>query len=246
MKETIGIIGITGDLGSQLAQTLAAHDLNVIGCSLTLPDGPTIAEVIAQADIIHVCAPLSVLDNAIIASGKLVVLHDSVMSSSLQARSQYLQGNAAIVHMLMNAARSVVIANESTQRDRIAAHATQLGYTVHTMSVAEHDQLMARSQAPLAVLCQVLLPFLFEQQDKGLLTPSGELLAQTLHSRRLAWTDETIRSILSNPELKTLVSEISDVIDEASSNPPASSLEKRHKKYGFRASLRRVKRLGRP
>ena len=246
MKETIGIIGITGDLGSQLAKTLAASGIPTIGCSLTLPDGPRVAEIIAQSDIIHVCAPLTTMHGVSIPDGKLVVLHDSVMSSSLQARTDHLQGNAAIVHMLMNSARSVVVAQESAQVDRITGHLQQLGYTTHHMSVVDHDQLMARSQAPLAVLCQVLLPFLFEQQDKGLLTPSGELLASTLHSRQLAWTDETIRSILSNPELKVLLHEITSVVNQAGDSAPDIVLvEKVHKKYSLGAAIQQLQRLKR-
>lgn len=241
-KEIVGIIGITGDLGSQLAQVVADHGFGVIGCSLSLPDGLSVADVMEQADIVHVCAPLSTMEGATVADDStLVVLHDSVMSSSLRTQTGQLEGQAAIVHMLMNASRSVVLAEESAQLIRTKAHMELLGYQAHVMSVTEHDQLMARSQAPLAILCQVLLPYLFEQQDKGLLTPSGELLVSTLHSRQLAWTDETIRSILSNPELKVLLHEMTKVIDQADSSVRDIQLpEKIHKKYSLGAALRRL------
>lgn len=241
MKETIGIIGITGDLGSQLAQVLVARGFTVIGCSLSLVGGLSIEDVMARADIVHVCAPLGVMEGVIITDTTLVVLHDSVMSSSLRTQAGQLEGRAAIVHMLMNASSSVVLAEESAQLTRTKAHMELLGYQVHTMSIVDHDQLMARSQAPLAILCQVLLPYLFEQQDKGLLTPSGELLVSTLHSRQLAWTDETVRSILSNPELKVLLHEMTMVIDQAGNLVRDDQApEKIHKKYRLGAALRRL------
>jgi prephenate dehydrogenase len=241
IKETVGIIGITGDLGSQLAQVLTDRGFTVIGCSLSRANGLSVGEVLEQADIVHVCAPLSVMEGVSVTDDTLIVLHDSVMSSSLRTHTGQLEGRAAIVHMLMNASCSVVVAEESAQLDRTKQHLEVLGYQAHVMSVIEHDQLMARSQAPLAILCQVLLPYLFEQQDKGLLTPSGELLVSTLHSRQLAWTDETIRSILSNPELKVLLREMAAVVDEAGRlihDDTAS--EKIHKKYSLGAALRRL------
>lgn len=242
-KVTIGIIGITGDLGSQLARALTDHDFTVVGCSLSLPEGLSIADVVRQADIVHVCAPLSTMEGIVVKDDTLIILHDSVMASSLQAQKHYLGGQAAIVHLLMNTSQSVVIAEESSQFERTKEHLGRIGYVPHAMTVVAHDQLMARSQAPLAILCQVLLPYLFEQQDKGLLTPSGELLAKTLHSRQLAWTDETIRSILSNPELKVLLSEMTTVMNEAS-EPALSSYvpEKVHKKYSLGAAIRRLQR----
>ena len=228
----IGIVGITGDLGSQLAQMAQAANLEVLGCSLSLKNGLTINDLVDQCDIVHICAPISVLGTLHQPHKSQVVLHDSVMNTSLQARSKYLSNSGAIVHMLMNQANTVIVASESTEHAKITKHLKQLGLHTQTMPIAEHDTIMARSQAPLAVLCQVLLPYLFEKQNSGLLTPSGELLAQTLHSRQLAWTDETTRSILRNPELSALIDDMQQAI-QAARKPHKPSVEKMRKKYGL-------------
>ena len=105
----------------------------------------------------------------------------------------------------MNDTNTVVIATDAPHCEEITKHFTSIGLVPKRMTTAEHDDMMARSQAPLALLCKTLLPYLYEQADKGLLTPSGKLLAETLRSRELTWTDATVHSILQNPAIDTLL-----------------------------------------
>lgn len=210
MKETIGIIGVTGDLGSQLKEKLVSAGFTVMGFSRS-DTSISLDRLTQDCGIIHVCAPTSALTD-LPATDALIVLHDSVMNSSRRASGQYLNGEAAIVHMLMNDHQTVVVASDAPHHDRVTAHFEQIGYTPRGMTVDEHDYMIARSQAPLALLCKTVLPYLYEKADQGLLTPSGQLLADTLRSRELVWTDATIRSILNNPQLSTLINQMQDTL----------------------------------
>ncbi len=207
MKQRIGVVGATGNLGEQLTARLRQHGLDVITCTKTQKNSPTVNDLLNQCEIVHICAPVQALEGA--GQGRAIaVLHDSVMATSKEASERYLNGSAAIVHMLMNEANTVVAAADAPHHQEITAHLLAIGLKPHAMTIAEHDSLMARSQAPLALLCKTLLPFLYEQDKEGLLTPSGQLLATTLQARELAWTDETVRSILQNPQLPRLIKDM--------------------------------------
>jgi hypothetical protein len=206
MQQTVGIIGASGDLGSQLLARLIERGVAVMPYSRK--DGSERLTQLARAcTIIHVCAPVEAIEH-LSATDAIIVLHDSVMNTSRRASCNHLQSAAAIVHMLMNDYQTVVVASDAPHQDMIAQHFADLGYSTHSATVDEHDYLMARSQAPFALLCKTLLPFLYEQADQGLLTPSGQLLADTLRSRELAWTDATIHSILQNPQLSELMNDM--------------------------------------
>jgi prephenate dehydrogenase len=211
MKRIIGVIGATGDLGSQLVKKLEGGDFVVVQYSRSRPNGLSINAVMERCDIVHMCCPLSALE-AVVPGRAVIVLHDSVMSSSLKASKQFTDGKAAVVHMLMNKTGTVVVATDAPHHDLITEHLRSIGLEPKGMTVREHDYLIARSQAPLALLCETLLPYLYKQAELGLLTPSGELLASTLHSRELTWTKETRDSILRNPELGTLINEMQQVV----------------------------------
>lgn len=213
MKQHIGVIGATGDLGSQLVHRLTAHNLQVTVFSRSVQNELSINQMLATCDIVHVCAPVRAIADAI--PGKaIVVLHDSVMNTSREAGRRYLNGSTAIVHMLMNDAGTVVVASNAPHHDTITRHITDIGLTPHSMTIDEHDYMIARSQAPLALLCKTLLPYLYTKSDQGLLTPSGQLLADTLRARELIWTDETIHSILHNPQLQTLLDDMQLTLDK--------------------------------
>jgi hypothetical protein len=206
MKEIIGVIGISGDLGSQLGKRLVSSGFKVIGFSRSSPS-TTLQLLADKCDIIHVCAPVeSIID--LPKNNAIIVLHDSVMNTSRQANNDLLAGKGAVAHMLMNDHLTVVVASDAPHHDQITAHFTAAGLAPTTMTIDEHDYMIARSQAPLALLCKTVLPYLYEKADQGLLTPSGQLLADTLRSRELAWTDATIRSILNNPQLSSLINEM--------------------------------------
>lgn len=144
-------------------------------------------------------------------------MHDSVMDTSRRFNDQ-LDQKAAVVHLLMNSAQRAVVASDQPNAEAAASHLQQLGFNPISMPVDEHDRIIARSQAPLALLCDALLPELFQLDKEGLLTPSGETLAETLRSRTLIWTPATRRAILRNPQLRDLISELSKILDQ--SQPP--------------------------
>lgn len=207
---TIGIIGAQGDLGSQVRQRFTKKDWPVLTYSRS-DDLSSLERLARESDIIHVCAPVEAIKN-LPKTTAIVVLHDSVMNTSRQACRQWLSGRAAIVHMLMNDQQTVVVATDSQHVDIMTQHFSDADYSVVQMTIDEHDELMAHSQAPLALLCRTLLPMLYDQENRGLLTPSGQLLADTLRSREAAWTDATIQSILSNPQLQQLMDDMQDTL----------------------------------
>ena len=211
MKQRVGIIGASGDLGSQLAVRIRAHGHNLRTYSRTDPDS-TLVEIVKGCEIIHICAPVEAA-RYLLPTNAIVVLHDSVMHTSRQASERYLHGHAAIVHMLMNDSNTVVIASNAPHHDVVGRHFTSVGLTPRSMTVEDHDYMIARSQAPLALLCKTLLPYLYKQADRGLLTPSGQLLVNTLRSRELAWTDATVHSILQNPQLQSLINDLQEALD---------------------------------
>lgn len=211
MNNRVGVIGASGDLGTQLVTRLKEHAVPVYEYSRSTA-AASLVRLANECAIIHVCAPVEALQ-AFPKTNAIIVLHDSVMYTSRQASKKYLGGTAAVVHMLMNEAKTVVIASDMPFSDKIAAHFSDIGLVPRLMTVDEHDYMIARSQAPLALLCKTLLPYLYEQADKGFLTPSGQLLADTLRSRELTWTDATVRSILQNPQLLPLIHDMESVIN---------------------------------
>lgn len=209
----VGVIGAQGDLGAQLVVMLRAQNCNVIEVDTTLGCLRATRSIIGVCHFVHICAPLSALGDVMsVPDGTIVVLHDSVMSSSRLASLDRLGGRAAIVHMLMNRQSTVIIAEDEPHHDEVASHMQLIGLQPKYMSVDEHDLLMARSQAPLALMSAVLLPYLYQQRDLGMLTPSGALLVETLHARALVWTPETVRSILRNPQLKVLIDDMQSIV----------------------------------
>lgn len=141
----------------------------------------------------------------------IIVLHDSVMATSFSANRAHLDGQAGVVHMLMNESNTVIVAQDMPHSRVLTKHFKQLGCRVVKMTSEDHDILMARTQAPFALLCKSLLPFLHQKEQQGLLTPSGTLLAETLRARELAWTEATMSSILRNPQIEQLLEDIKRV-----------------------------------
>ena len=240
----IGIIGASGDLGSQMVvqacstfEDVSAFDiqqqprqeaLTGIDPSLlrkeTLLSEPgfltSVGEVMANSAVVHWCAPLEVLtDLEELPSDTLLILHDSVMSNSLGAAEMLKSrtgtyGKIAIMHCLMSPENRVVVATESGEADFIAAHVTDLGLSPFQMSALEHDFVMAHSQAPFALLGQAIGPLLEEYESMGLLTTSAKELKHALDSRAAQWTPETIKAILGNPQLLEFVRSLSDSLEQ--------------------------------
>jgi hypothetical protein len=218
MDDKIGVIGAAGDLGVQLTQRLREHFEFVFINDPKLKSSTSIEDIFKFSNIIHICAPLDKIKIPAITGDQIVVLHDSVMSYSKLFSSDFLEDAGAIVHMLMNKKGTVVVASDASHAVKIHEHMKKIGYEPHFMTVDEHDYLMAHSQAPLALLCQTLLPYLYEKQDEGLLTASGQLLADTLKSREIIWTPETMTSILRNPQLKHLIADMQSILTKVGYN----------------------------
>jgi len=78
VKQTIGVIGSLGDLGSQLVRRAKKYGFLVR--EFDIADRHTNTEELSDCEIIHVCAPL---ENFIVPPVRgLIILHDSVMDTS--------------------------------------------------------------------------------------------------------------------------------------------------------------------
>lgn len=215
LTETVGIVGASGDLGGQLVKAYQKHGSSVTAYSRSLDKLATLQNIsktvslgdIARCSFIHWCAPLEGLrELSELDSDTILILHDSVMHSSLQAMELVPTHRVAIVHWLMNTTGTVVIAEESTSEIvKVHEHFRELGLRPVVMGLQNHDYIMAHSQAPLALFCKFLMPQLEEYDTLGLLTPSAEALKEVLESRVSHWTPATMDSILGNPELLKLV-----------------------------------------
>ena len=236
--EVIGVVGAAGDLGGQLCvqsvavgyetivyarnghkiQTISGIDLvtRIRNINDKVVWSDSIKELLERSDIVHWCVPLDALKEIddIPASVKLV-LHDSVMSRSRDAKAKLLErfpdADIAIVHCLMNNDTMIVQAIGHT--DGIGKHIKQLGMRTKQMDIVDHDTLMAHTQAPLAILCKLLLDDLNQHHADGLLTNSGQALRKSLIDRSAHWTEATYEAILSNPELPRLIKSMQKTID---------------------------------
>ncbi|MGH7238200.1 MAG: hypothetical protein ACREGF_06720, partial [Candidatus Saccharimonadales bacterium] len=132
-------------------------------------------------------------------------------AKALKRRNRAIK-SIAIVHFLMNDERKVIVSADSDDPEAIKIHIKAAGFDTKIMNTTEHDRLMAHSQAPLAVLCDVPLPKLKSYADEGLLTPSGRALLTALNDRAAQWTEATFAAILSNPELHDFMREMGDEI----------------------------------
>ena len=215
MKRNI-IVGAQGDLGSQLADISEQAGLTTIRVGHEFRDKKD-ELVLGASDYVHLCIPAGALSEYAWLQDEpaTVVLHDSVMNTSVMANHAHFGSQATVVHMLMNANKSVVIESDSTRRDNVAALFAHMGLSPTVLSAPEHDQIMAVSQAPLALLCQVIQTPIKRYREMGLLTASGEELERALDARSAKWTPATIQSLLQNPQLRTLVDDMQATLSAA-------------------------------
>lgn len=208
------IVGAQGDLGSQLADmsdqagfttVRVGHDFYTNKAEIAL----------APDDFVHLCIPAAALAEYTWLAGEpaTVVLHDSVMNTSAIANHVHYSGQAIVAHMLMNASNAVVVEASSPKCREAVAHFTQLGLHPTVLSAPEHDQIMAVSQAPLALLCQVIHTPIKQYEEMGLLTTSGQELAHALDARSATWTPATMQSLLRNPQLQVLLDDMQAALD---------------------------------
>ena len=219
MKPHFGIVGV-GDLGSQLLDTLLKLDnvVNVFDYKKKLPQSTKDLEELSRtSDIIHWCAPLKGLaDLPPLRDDQTLILHASVMHESLNAKqilrkSGMATGKIAIVHLLMNEHGRVIVSQDSDDAAFANKHLANIGLQPVLLSTQEHDHIMAISQAPMAILHELLLAELEELRQKHLLTPSGEELLNAIHARAAKWTPNTLASILRNPQISQLVAGMTEV-----------------------------------
>lgn len=220
MAEQVGIIGSRGDLGSQIWESVLGHKLrrplpydvqDTVGGSV---------DVHARSDILHWCAPLDALfeePTFYWNPESDLILHNSVMDGSFRAgaelttqieRTGRKAPQISVVHMLMNEHNTVVTAEGFTTA-RVKQHLADIGLHQIEMPAEEHDRLMARSQAPMAILCEVILPEL-RNIPPELLTPSGVALLTALEDRSAQWTEKTLETLGTNPHLPYLMRQLTD------------------------------------
>lgn len=245
--DTIGIVGASGDLGSRLTlQACAANFDEVLtydvreaawppqsGVDPDLSPHQAIAvpralrgldAIVRSCDVIHWCAPIyTANDIPRLPFDATLVLHDSVMSNSRRAaielsRSAATRGRIVLAHCLMNEEKKVVVGEDFIVTDFSLEHFRRLGLDPMSMKVEEHDYVMAHSQAPLALLSLALRNDLSEYAKSGLLTPSARELQQALDDRAARWTEHTLTTILSNPQLRELLVSLQQIVGGVMAN----------------------------
>jgi len=231
----IGVIGL-GDLGAQLSAQIIGAKLSVLAYNRS-PDREiqlnqdmlekpvfyaniekyfslaTMEEIFAKCDIIHFAIPADAIAHfPALRKNQIGVLHDSVMTSSLEAAEQRADKDQfVIVHCLMNSIGRVFIARDFGTKgnlDTIREHFLSLHLKPKFTTVADQDQLMAKSQTLALLLIQSGIHKELKQEYLNHdLTPSGEEVLRLLNNRQLHWSPKTIASLLKNPYLRTQICE---------------------------------------
>jgi hypothetical protein len=212
--DSVTVIGARGELGKEICALVAAADMKLYTFDKAEP--ASFDDIMLSANIVHWCAPLTALKTVkSMHEATILLLHDSVMHSSLQAvialKKRLPNCKISICHWLMNDEHSVVVAKEFTD---ISSHVAELGLNPLRMTIKEHDTFMAYSQSPMALLHEVLLPVLSVPSNKPLLTQSASDLLAALQSRRARWTDNTLAAILKNPEIPILLDRLATVAEQ--------------------------------
>lgn len=221
MNIQIGVIG-AGDLGTQLIARLTNHKIivNVFDKKKRVArNTESLDAVVRTSKILHWCAPLEGLaDLPPLRDNQTLILHASVMHESLTAKEILRKrgmttGKIAIVHLLMNEHGRAVVSQDSDDATFASKHLVDIGLQPVSLTTQEHDHVMAISQAPMAILHELLLTELEGLQQKHLLTPSGEELLTAIHTRAAKWTPNTLASILRNPQINQLVARMTEAIN---------------------------------
>lgn len=219
----IGIIGL-GDLGSQLARQIIHAGFRVV--AFDVDQGKEVEgvinfksanEVLESCSLVHWAIPSKQLNQLPdIFGSTIVVLHDSVMAHSKHAIKPRSDGERfAIAHFLKNEMKRVLIARDAIHTDEILEHFKTIGFNPKITTVKDHDTLAARSQGVMAALLELgLRTELDEASKSGDLTKSGEELHRVLVERELNLTQNTLDSVLSNPELKQVGADMIAVLNK--------------------------------
>lgn len=191
---------------------------------LSLPEWvSSMDEVIDSADVVHfTAAPLRQAAQSLtrLPGDSLLVFHSSVMDESMREIDRLqgvsgITGSLAVVHCLMNPRRTVLVNPDAGETDRVSSHLSSLGLRPVEMTTAEADHISAVSQAPMAMLHTNFGCELEDFDRQGFLTPSGHDLVTALNARAANWTEQTLRTILSNPAIgPSLLDRMKDMIYE--------------------------------
>ncbi len=227
--EIIGVVGADGNLGSKLRDAVRNADLGAFCYDIASPNSEngdpetwtsSLGQIVEKCTIIHWCAPSRTTRTLTeLQDGQVLILHDSVMYSSELSAARLkavpdFAGSIAIVHCLMNQDRTVAVNSGSDEIERVREHITRLGLNPVIIETGEHDTIMAESQAPFAVLHELLIEKLRGYDKRKLLTPSGQALHVALEDRSASWTAEPLRSIFSNPQLAGLLRDITELAEK--------------------------------
>lgn len=218
-ETVVGVVGSEGDLGRQLVSIASERGFRVLGTDIKQALGTVgLDTILNDSDITHFCISAPDFDESYdVRDDQLTILHDSVMATSQMIRSRHFDESVDIVHMLMNQTTNqkatVVVEQNTPHLERVRNHFTDLGMEPITLSADEHDHIMARSQAPLAMLVQLLLPELQQRHEQRLLTASGDALLKALEDRASKWTDKTMDAILKNPMLPGFLHDLQAILE---------------------------------
>jgi hypothetical protein len=91
-------------------------------------------------------------------------------------------------------------------------HLKTISDTLRFLSIHDHDRIMARSQAPFALLLKTVGDDLALWEGQGLLTSSASLLRQSLKTRETAWTTQTLDTLVHNKEILVLLDEMKQTV----------------------------------
>ena len=223
----IGIVGL-GDLGTQLAkQMLAANQAIIVfdknqtrvqqfitSLSANERARTTLATstkaITKQASFIHFAIPSQLINFKVFSLGgaeQIFVLHDSVMGNSLPiARQHAPQQQIQIAHWLMNKHNTVLVARDTSPPPELLTHFQKIGLAPQLIAVKKHDDAMAISQGLAAhIISSGVLNQLNKLHQDNLLTPSGQEFRAFLKNRESQWTETTISSLITNPQLQRLL-----------------------------------------
>lgn len=241
ITESIGIVGAQGDLGSKLAlQAGSAFEniyifdtsqnirraekaidptLETSAANGQLTTMDSLEELLDTCVVVHWAAPIGQVESIPrLPLSSMLVLHDSVMNNSLEAEQKLrdnkeIVGQIAVTHCLMNDERTVVVATDLRETDRLVKHVTELGLRPELMTAKEHDSIMAHSQALFAIICRLYRQELEEYGKRGVLTSSGRRLLTAMEDNDSRWTSTTLSAIASNPELSSVIRSMLEVVE---------------------------------